>query len=150
MRDVETCGDNLVVMGRLSGAGLPLTDHPFTYQQNIGNVSGMITHHIHVTISKSSWLCTDEMAFIYAWLTRNKEGSKYFSVVHSAVTARTQMIQSLVHSLSLGNGLNKTKHDELVANMEALEEFFECNLDLFEKNSLSMNTTKLMFIGNLL
>jgi len=133
MRDIETCGDNLVVMGRLSGAGIPLTDCPFTYQQNIGNVSGMITHHIRATISKSLWLRTDEMAFIYAWLMRNKEGSKYFSVVHSAVTARTWMIQSLVHSLSSRNGLNKTKHDELVANMEALEEFFECNLDLFEK-----------------
>ena len=148
MRDIEICGDNLVVMGGLSGAGLPITDCPFTYQQNIGNVSGMITHHIHVTVSKSSWLRTDKMALIYAWLMRNKEGSKYFSVVHSAVTARTQTIQSLVYLLSSRNGLNKTKHDELVANMESLEEFFKCNLDLFEKNSLSMNTTKLMFIGN--
>ena len=84
MKKLEECSDNFIIMKGLSGEGLPLMDHPFTYKLNIGNVAGMICHSLWASISEMSWLHTDKTAFLYAWLTRNKEASNYFTVVSSA------------------------------------------------------------------
>ena len=46
MKELEECGDNCIIMEGLNGEGLPLTDCPFTYKPNIGNVAGMISHSL--------------------------------------------------------------------------------------------------------
>ena len=61
------------ILKSLSLDKLPLTDQPFRTARSSSSMSGLILGEKRLSLNERSWLKTDEIQFLLAFLTRNEE-----------------------------------------------------------------------------
>lgn len=69
MKEIEACCQDLHLVATLSGKGLPKTDREFTTRRSVSTVSGTITNWMRTGLNQNSWLCMEETAALFAFLT---------------------------------------------------------------------------------
>jgi hypothetical protein len=78
MKKIESYADDLLILRWLPLSALPLTHRSLVCMRSASVMSGLIVGKCRVEMTSTSWLSTDEIQFLCAFLMRNKEGNTGF------------------------------------------------------------------------
>jgi hypothetical protein len=136
MKRVEGYLDSRPILKGLSGEALPLTDRPLMIARSFSTISGLIVGERRAIMNSISWLSTDEIQFIFAFLMRNPEScSGWFHVVGPS-------IQDTMHSLYRNFGMLNdagTSPDvvrQYHADLSKIIDYIDSRLDILEHKFL--------------
>jgi hypothetical protein len=73
IKRIEQYIDAHPILSGLSGDALPLTDRPLSTQRSMSRMSGQIVGECRTMLNSTSWLSTDEVQFLLAFLMRNHD-----------------------------------------------------------------------------
>ena len=85
MKTIESFAEVCPILNSLSLDKLPLTDRPLISIRSPSCISGLILGEKRVSFNQTSWLRTDEIQFLLAFLNRNQQNS-FFHVLGPSTT----------------------------------------------------------------
>jgi hypothetical protein len=86
MKRIEEYFDTRPILSSLSDQALPISDRPLTMKRSESTMVGRIVGPKCKTMNSTSWLCTDEVQFLFAILLRNQMSNKCFHVFNPTIT----------------------------------------------------------------
>jgi hypothetical protein len=75
MRMIEGYLDSCPIFKWLSGEPLSLTDRPLFYIKSVSTISGQIVGERRLNLTHTSWLSSDDVLFLFAFLLCNQDGN---------------------------------------------------------------------------
>jgi hypothetical protein len=85
MRIIEGYIDSRPILKWLSGEQLPVTDRPLFYTKSVSTISGQIVGERQLNLHTTSWLSTDDILFLWAFLLCNQDANRWFHVLGPAI-----------------------------------------------------------------
>ena len=96
MKKIEQYIDARPILSGLSGDALPLTDRPLSTQRSMSRMSGQIVGECRTMLNSTSWLSTDEIQFLLAFLMHNHDhdesNSGVFHVLAPFITHKAALV----------------------------------------------------------
>jgi hypothetical protein len=138
MKKIELFANALPVLKWFSLSSLPLTDRPLEWKPSASSMSGLIVGDRRVKMTSSSWLSTDEIQFLFAFLMRNIDGNTGFlHVLSSSITKNIHDVHDLMPVMikMKDNAPNDVK-GSYQANLDAIFKYIESRLDILEHKFL--------------
>jgi hypothetical protein len=87
MKRIEGFLDSRPILKGLSGDPLAITDRPLCTKKSMSRISGQINGQCRTKMNSTSWLSTDEVQFLFAFLLRNQDNtSGVFHVLGPMIT----------------------------------------------------------------
>jgi hypothetical protein len=134
MKVIESFVEFSPILKFLSLDRLPLTDRPLMTARSASTMSGLILGEKRVSLNTSSWLRTDEIQFLLAFLTRNQESS-FFHILGPSIT---HTLSELYVTMPLVMR-NKATDEDLQAhktNFDVVIKYIDSRLDVLEQKFL--------------
>ena len=132
MKRVEGYLDSRPILRGLSGDPLPITDRPLMIAKSLSTMSGTIIGERRVMLHKTSWLTTDEIQFLFAFLLRNPESnSGWFHIVGPSIL---QNLSSLYRIFPRIKDIDIPPEllQEYNSNFEKVRDYIDSRLDILE------------------
>jgi hypothetical protein len=96
MEKIESFANDLPILKSFFLSSHPLTHHPLECKRSASSISGLIMGDRRVKMTSSSWLSTDDIQFLFAFLMHNIDGNTGF--LHILSSSITKCIHN-VHDL---------------------------------------------------
>jgi hypothetical protein len=97
MKRIERCVENCPILKQLTTEPLADTDRPFIPTRSLSSTSGMIRGDARSWFDDDSWLKTDDVQFLLAFLMRNKISNNGFvHVLDPSITKRAMDVYDLM------------------------------------------------------
>jgi hypothetical protein len=97
MEKIESFANDLPILRLLLLSSLPLTPCPLEWKQSASSMSGLIVGDRRLKMTSSSWLSTDEIQLLFAFLMCNIDGNTGFlHVLSSSITKNIHDIHDLM------------------------------------------------------
>jgi hypothetical protein len=136
MKRIESYLDTRPILRWLSIERLPLTDRPLTPRRSLCSLSGKILGSARVSLKPHTWLQTDEILFLFAFLMRNKENNNGFvHVLGPAITDKISKVYKLFRTMRQGSATEK-EAQTYNYNLEGIQDYIEASLDILENKFL--------------
>jgi hypothetical protein len=140
MKEIEAYLDIRPILGWLSGERLPLTDRPLPIGESgtLSTMSGTIVGDGRLMLHSSSWLSTDDIQFLFAFLLRNPVNNPGFvHVIGPAITHQVAMVQSVIYEISqVKENASMQAKNCYLSNIERLHRYIDSRLDILEHKFL--------------
>jgi hypothetical protein len=135
MKAIEGYLESRPILKWLSGVPLSLTDRPLIVTRALSTMSGTVLGNRRKSLNGESWLSTDEIQFLYAFLLRNREENKYLHVLGPAITHKIAIVYDLLSTNSAGDA-DEQQHRSYDYNMDGIQNYIDSCLDIFENKFL--------------
>jgi len=136
MKTVEGYLDLKPILKGLSGDALPLTDRPLPIQRTVSTLSGQITGQTRTQMNSTSWLCTDEIQFIFAYLLRNPhENRGVFHVLGPMIMHKVSLVYTVMGAI-LCNKATDEQQSTYASNMEGIQAYIDSRLHIMQHKFL--------------
>ena len=123
MKRIESYVENCPILKWLSTEPLLDTDRPFVTTPSVSTTSGTIVGQHRATFDHDTWLKTDDMQFLVAFLMRNKLSSinEKVHVLDPTITRRAMDVYSLMKPMLQQDYLASSEESKKYhANLEAI------------------------------
>ena len=136
MKRIEGHLDSRPILKGLSGDPLPLTDHPLSIHRSMSRISRQINGKRQTMMDSTSWLSTDEIQFLLAFLLCNEENnSGVFHVLGPMITHKVALVYEVMPAI-LNENATEMDQRTYQSNMEGIQAYIESRLDIFEHKFL--------------
>jgi hypothetical protein len=134
MKRVEGYLDSRPILRGLSGGPLPITDRPFRPQKSLSRLSGLINGERRGLLNSTSWLATDEIQFLLAFLMRNPESiTGWFHVLGPSILDTLSTIYKIHQQVKRNDGVIPPKVlRKYNYNFEKVRDYIDARLDILE------------------
>jgi hypothetical protein len=135
MKRIEGHLDTHPILRWLSGEPLPVMEHPFFITRSMSTMSGMIIGNAWQLLNSRSWLSTNEILFLFAFLLRNPESNRFFHVLGPTITNKVAIAYHTMAKIVHGNATDK---DVISYNymVKGIQDYIDSRLDIFEHKFL--------------
>ena len=99
MMTIESFAKDCPILNCLSLEKLPLTDRPLISIRSPSCISGLILGEKRVSFNQTSWLRTDEIQFLLAFLNRNQQNSFFHVLGPSTTDTLSQLYKTMTKIL---------------------------------------------------
>jgi hypothetical protein len=143
MKTIESFLHSYPILSCLSLGALPLTDRPFLMpERSPSSLFGLILGQSRLSMNESSWLRTDELYFLLAFLNRSQEKQDkcYFHFLGPAITDTLSVLYATFDKVKSG----VASDDEKCAHSTN----FHAVIKYIDSNSGIMDRKFLIFICN--
>ena len=138
MKTIEGFFDTRPILKGLSFDQLPNTNRPMPMatKRSMSRMKGYISGLMRTRMHSTSWLCTDEVQFLLAFLLRNEEKNKgVFHVLGPMITHKVSIVYQHLSAILKGTATD-TDHRAYQSNLEDIQNYIETRLDIFEHKFL--------------
>jgi hypothetical protein len=138
MEKIESFAKELPILRSLSLSSLPLTPRPFVCKPSPSSMSGLIVGDRRVQMTSSSWLKTDQIQLLCAFLMRDIDGNT--GLLHVLSPSITKNIHDLhdVMPVMMEKKENAPKKAQRTyeTNLDVIFKYIESRLDILEHRFL--------------
>jgi hypothetical protein len=131
---IESFIESCPILNFLSLDRLPLTDRPLMTARSSSTMSGLILGEKRVSFNTSSWLRTDEIQFLLAFLTRNEENS-FFHVLGPSIMDTLSKLYQTMPTVLQGTATDEDNKAHK-KNFDAVIKYIDSRLDILEQKFL--------------
>jgi hypothetical protein len=136
MKMIEGYLDSRPILKGLSGEPLPLTDRPLPIHGTMSTISGQINGNRRTMMNSTSWLCTDEIQFLFALLLCNQhDNSGVFHVLGPMITHKVALVCGLMPAINSENATFEQQRT-YQCNMQGIQAYIDSRLDIFQHKFL--------------
>ena len=135
MKKIEMHLDTHPILLWLSGEALPKTDRPLIYSRSLSRMSGSVLGIRRKSLDLQSWLSTDEIQFLFAFLLRNQDSNQFFHVLDPAITNKVATVQEAMQKI-LEETATDEDHRAYEYNLEGIQDYIDSKLNVFEHKFL--------------
>jgi hypothetical protein len=115
MKLIEEYLDTQPILSSLSGEPLPRTDRPLITTRSPSSLSGTILQEKRQQLTSQSWLSTDEIQFLFAFLLRNRQSNRFVHVLGPAIMHNLALLQEVIPMID--NGTATEQHDNITSTL---------------------------------
>ena len=145
MKTIEGFLDSRPLLKSLSLDQLPNTSRPLCIKRSMSKMSGHINGLGRTRMDSTSWLFTDKVQFLFAFLLRNQDNNS--GVVHvlgPMITHKVGLVYELMPAI-LEDKATVTEHDCYLSTLADIQKYIDTRLDIFEHKflvfALNINNT---------
>jgi hypothetical protein len=136
MKRIEGLLDSSPILKGLSGKPFADTHRPLVTKSSMSRISGQITGLHRSTMHSRSWICTDEVQFLLAFLLRNQDRtSGVFHLLGPMITHKVALVYEVVPAILHGKATD-TEQCQYLSNLEDIQKYIDTRLDIFEHKFL--------------
>jgi hypothetical protein len=136
MKRIEGLLDSHPILKGLSGKPFPDTHRPLCTKRSMSRISGQITGMHQTTMHSTSWLCTDEVQFLFAFLLRNQDStSGVIHVLGPMITHKVALVYEVMPAI-LHDKVTEIEHHQYLYNLEGIQQYIDSRLDIFKHKFL--------------
>jgi hypothetical protein len=136
MKLIEGYLETRPILTWLSGDPLPITDRPLITTTSKSKISGSVLGERRKLLnSPDSWLSTDEIQFLVAFLTRNQESNRFFHVLCPTITHKIAIVYASMSAILAGTA-NEEQHSSYGSNLTYIQDYIDTILDILQHKFL--------------
>jgi hypothetical protein len=138
MKKIELFAKDLPVLKWFLLSSLPLTDRSLEWKPSASSMSGLIVGEHRVKMTSSSWLSTDDIQFLFAFLMCNIDGNTGFlHVLSSSITKNIHDVHDLMPvMIEMKENAPKDVKQRYQANLDVIFKYIESRLNILEHKFL--------------
>jgi hypothetical protein len=99
MKKIEGYVDTCPILSWLSGEPLPKMERSLLYLRSPSRTSGSVLGIRRKSLDSQSWLSTDEIQFLFAFLLRNQDSNTFFHVLGPTITHKVAIVQEAMSKI---------------------------------------------------